>query len=153
MKEQKVQIPLTNQEFLKAVSNSFHEFVDSGTSRSTAKLKPLHGAIARDIAAKLGHGYSVMAQGYGDDREAYIKGRYMNKKVDITILKGKEKVAGIAVKFVMQNYAQNSNWKNRARETLYSGCLLTLLDTKKRATKVAIKLTPARAILTGDFFS
>ena len=29
-------------------------------------------------------------------------------------------------------------WKNRARETLYSGCLLTLLDTKKRATKVAI---------------
>ena len=45
-----------------------------------------------------------------------------------------------------------SRWKNRARETLYSGCLLTLLDTKKRATKVAIKLTPARAILTGDFF-
>lgn len=44
------------------------------------------------------------------------------------------------------------SWKNRARETLYSGCLLTLLDTKKRATKVAIKLTPARAILTGDFF-
>ena len=43
-------------------------------------------------------------------------------------------------------------WKNRARETLYSGCLLTLLDAKKRATKVAIKLTPARAILTGDFF-
>ncbi|MBR5568051.1 MAG: hypothetical protein IKW27_04845, partial [Bacteroidales bacterium] len=43
-------------------------------------------------------------------------------------------------------------WKNRARETLYSGCLLTLLVTKKRSTKVAIKLTPARAILTGDFF-
>ena len=46
----------------------------------------------------------------------------------------------------------DDSWKNRARETLYSGCLLTLLDTKKRATKVAIKLTPARAILTGDFF-
>ena len=44
------------------------------------------------------------------------------------------------------------NWKNRARETLYSGCLLTLLVTKKRSTKVAIKLTPARVILTGDFF-
>ena len=43
-------------------------------------------------------------------------------------------------------------WKNRARETLYSGCLLTLLVTKKRSTKVAIKLTPARVILTGDFF-
>ena len=38
------------------------------------------------------------------------------------------------------------NWKNRARETLYSGCLLTLLVTKKRSTKVAIKLTPARVI-------
>ena len=46
-----------------------------------------------------------------------------------------------------------SDWKNRARETLYSGCLLTLLVTKKRSTKVAIKLTPARVILTGDFFS
>ena len=44
------------------------------------------------------------------------------------------------------------HWKNRARETLYSGCLLTLLVTKKRSTKVAIKLTPARVILTGDFF-
>ena len=43
-------------------------------------------------------------------------------------------------------------WKNRARETLDSGCLLTLLVTKKRSTKVAIKLTPARVILTGDFF-
>ena len=51
-----------------------------------------------------------------------------------------------------ENIFKRYVWKNRARETLYSGCLLTLLDTKKRATKVAIKLTPARAILTGDFF-
>lgn len=104
---------------MKAVSNSFHEFVDSGTSRSTAKLKPLHGAIARDIAAKLGNGYSVMAQGYGDDRESDIEGRYMDKKVDITVLKGRKKVAGIAVKFVMQNYAQNSNnyFENMLGET------------------------------------
>ena len=49
----------------------------------------------------------------------------------------------------LRKYAK---WKNRARETLYSGCLLTLLVTKKRSTKVAIKLTPARVILTGDFF-
>ena len=119
MKAQAVQIPLTNQEFLKAVSNSFHEFIDSGTSRSTAKLKPLHGAIASDIAAKLGNGFSVMAQGYGNDKESDIKGRYMDKKVDITILKGRKKVAGIAVKFVMQNYAQNSNnyFENMLGET------------------------------------
>ena len=101
------------------ISQSFGEFIESGTSRSTAKLKPLHGAIARDIAAKLGHGYSVMAQGYGDDKEADIKGRYMDKKVDITVLKGRRKVAGIAVKFVMQNYAQNSNnyFENMLGET------------------------------------
>ena len=49
-------------------------------------------------------------------------------------------------------FGKSHIWKNRARETLYSGCLLTLLVTKKRSTKVAIKLTPARVILTGDFF-
>ena len=60
-----------------------------------------------------------MAQGYGDDRESDIEGRYMDKKVDITVLKGGKKVAGIAVKFVMQNYAQNSNnyFENMLGET------------------------------------
>lgn len=97
-----------NQEFLKAVSNSFKIFLEIGTSRSTAKLKPLHGTIARHIAEKLGSGYLVHAQGYGKGKEIAMSGRYIDKKVDIAITKDNMPVAGIGVKFVMQNYSQNS---------------------------------------------
>ena len=43
---------LTNQTFLNIIQTSFMEFIKCGTSRSTAKLKPLHGAIASDIASR-----------------------------------------------------------------------------------------------------
>ena len=112
---------LTNPQFLEKVKASFKEFINSGTSRSTAKLKPLHGAIASDIASRLGADYKVWAQGYAEDREKKIDGRYMDKMVDITIenIKIKKTVAGIAVKFVMQNYSQNSNnyFENMLGET------------------------------------
>lgn len=112
---------LTNQQFLDNIQTSFKEFISSGTSRSTAKLKPLHGAIARDIASRLGNNYKVWSQGYADDKEKEIGGRYIDKKVDITIedIKTNKPVAGIAVKFVMQNYSQNSNnyFENMLGET------------------------------------
>lgn len=115
---------LTNQEFLMVISQSFGEFIESGTSRSTAKLKPLHGAIAKDLAQRLGNSYDVWSQGYGFDREAEIKGRYMEKKVDITIKRNNTSIAGIAVKFVMQNYSQNSNnyFENMLGETANIRC-------------------------------
>ena len=102
---------LTNQVILEKILDSFKSFVSIGISRSTAKLKPLHGAITHDIANRLGANYIVKSQGYGDDREASIKGRYVDKMVDITIKNRhtQKDVAGIAVKFVMQNYSQNSN--------------------------------------------
>lgn len=124
MKKFEITHPMDNQMFLNAVSNAFEAFVESGTSRSTAKLKPLHGSIAQDIAIKLGNQYIVKSQGYGDDKEASIGGRYMDKKVDITVEKKNingtmQVVAGIAVKFVMQNYSQNSNnyFENMLGET------------------------------------
>ena len=57
--------------------------------------------------------------GFGDERESSIPGRYMEKKVDITISRGRKPVAGVAVKFVMQNYSQNSNnyFENMLGET------------------------------------
>ena len=100
---------LSNKDFLKAVSKAFEEFLNSGTSRSTAKIKPLHGAIAKDIATRLGRRFKIFSQGYGNDKESTICGRYMDKMVDITITKKGEAIAGIGVKFVMQNYSQNSN--------------------------------------------
>lgn len=60
---------MTNQDFLTAVSNSFNAFINSGSSRSNAKLKPLHGAIAYDIATRLGKHYSVFSLGYSKGKE------------------------------------------------------------------------------------
>lgn len=112
---------MNNQIFLQKIQDSFRTFIEIGTSRSTAKLKPLHGAIAQDIADRLGYRYIIKSQGYGDDREASIKGRYVDKMVDITIKdkNAQKDVAGIAVKFVMQNYSQNSNnyFENMLGET------------------------------------
>ena len=115
---------LTNEEFLKIISRSFEAFLDKGTSRSTDKLKPLHGAIARDIANRLGPEYVVWSQGYWHDKEAEVEGRYVSKRVDITVKKKDKVVAGIAVKFVMQNYSQNSNnnFENMLGETANIRC-------------------------------
>lgn len=115
---------LNNADFLHVISDSFGAFLYKGTSRSTDKLKPLHGAIARDIAQRLGDGYDVWSQGFLHDKEADMQGRYVNKKVDITIKQGGKPVAGIAVKFVMQNYSQNSNnyFENMLGETANIRC-------------------------------
>lgn len=112
---------LSNQQFLDKILTSFKEFISCGTSRSTAKLKPLHGAIALDISTLLGDNYKVYSQGFGDGRERKISGRYIDKMVDITIedIENQRPVAGIGVKFVMQNYSQNSNnyFENMLGET------------------------------------
>ncbi len=109
MDERSVSYPLTNQGFLQVVSNSFCRFLLKGTSRSTDKLKPLHGAIAKDLHLRMGKEYDVVSKGYLYNKEMQVRGRYVDKWVDITVLKGGKAVAGIGVKFVMQNYSQNSN--------------------------------------------
>lgn len=110
-----------NHQFLERIKEAFKEFIKSGTSRSTAKLKPLHGTIASNLAEKLGNQYKVYAQGYEGGKEKTIQGRYLEKRVDIVIedLVSQKTVAGIAVKFVMQNYSQNSNnyFENMLGET------------------------------------
>lgn len=110
---------MDNQGFLAAIEHSFVEFVKCGTSRSTRKLVPLHGAIARDMHERLGDGYFIMSQGFSGNKEGTISGRYMDKKVDVAISKADKPVCGIAVKFVMQNYSQNSNnyFENMLGET------------------------------------
>lgn len=116
--------PDKNHEFLNVITASFNEFLKCATSRSTAKLKPLHGFVAADIAKRLGSGYTVFSQGYGNGKEASVKGRYADKRVDITIKKDNNPIAGIAVKFVMQNYSQNSvnYFENMLGETANIRC-------------------------------
>lgn len=114
---------MDNREFLDTISSSFKMFLQTG-SRSNEKLKILHKAIANDILERLGNEYSVSSLGVGDGKEDTIKGRYIDKKVDITISKDGEPVAGIGVKFVMQNYSQNSNnyFENMLGETANIRC-------------------------------
>ena len=101
MKEQPISFPLTNAEFLKVISNSFCRFLRVETSRSPEKLKPLHGAIAADLSRRLGEGYHVCSQGFGLGEEFTVRGRYVPKRVDITIFKQDKVAAGVAVKFVI----------------------------------------------------
>ncbi len=110
---------MTNEEFLEVVKESFTTYLSVGTSRSTAKLKTLHGHIANDLENLLGKEFTIKSQGYGNDKEGSIDGRYYPKNVDITILKNGKPVAGYAVKFVMRNYSQNSNnyFENMLGET------------------------------------
>ena len=100
---------MTNEDFQNVIETSFTAFLSCGTSRSTQKLIPLHGAIAHDMHERLGDGYEIQSQGYANGKEGTITGRYMNKKVDITILRQGTPIGGIAVEFVMQNFSQNAN--------------------------------------------
>ena len=100
---------MTNDEFLQVIKKSFGVYLDVRTSRSTAKLKPLHGSIAKDLQQKFGSEFTVHSQGFGDDKEHKIDGRYYSKNVDLTVERNGIPVAGYAVKFVVRNYAQNSN--------------------------------------------
>lgn len=111
-----------DKNFLDKIGEANKLFILSPSgSRSTAKLKPIHGVIAKDIADMIGDNYEVISQGYGEDKEKKVNGRYSDKNVDIAIIdKQTEKVvSSIAVKFVMQNYSQNSKnyFENMLGET------------------------------------
>lgn len=109
---------MNNSEFLKILTDAFLKFLHTG-SRSNEKLKILHGAIAKDLHERLDADYQIQSLGFGSGHESIIQGRYIEKAVDITVLHGQKPIAGIGVKFVMQNYSQNSNnyFENMLGET------------------------------------
>ncbi|MDD4157349.1 MAG: hypothetical protein PHY08_12330 [Candidatus Cloacimonetes bacterium] len=104
--------------FLDTIKESFLTSLETGP-RSNEKLKVLHGFIANDLQSRLGSKYVVKSLGFKEGKEGVITGRYMDKNVDITVQKDGKNVAGIAVKFVMSNYSQNSNnyFENMLGET------------------------------------
>lgn len=101
-----------NSAFLETIKLSFYKYLKTDP-RSNEKLKILHGKIAEDLFCLLnieGRGqYTIQSLGYGDGKEGKIPGRYMEKKVDIAVSYKGTVIAGVAVKFVMSNYSQNSN--------------------------------------------
>ncbi|WP_322961033.1 hypothetical protein RRG43_00440 [Mycoplasmopsis cynos] len=110
---------MMNKSFRKAISLSFSKYLKTN-SRSNQKLVILHGKIANDLQVLLGNLYKVKSLGINDNKETKIIGKYIDKKVDITIVNSNEKpIAGIAVKFVMSNFFQNANnyFENMLGET------------------------------------
>ena len=99
---------MTNDKFLEVLRDSFKVYLET-SARSNKKLEILHGAIAEDLSQRLGAGYQIKSLGYGTGKEAKINGRYMEKAVDISIFKKEKALGGIAVKYIMSNYSQNSN--------------------------------------------
>ena len=114
---------MDNEAFLSAINSSFQAYLKTG-ARSNEKLKVLHGFIAGALSEKLGQDFKIASLGWGEGKEQIIKGRYINKNVDIVVSRGDNVVAGIAVKFVMSNYAQNSNnyFENMLGETANIRC-------------------------------
>lgn len=109
---------MNNTEFLAKTKESFYKYLETGP-RSNEKLKVLHGAIAKDLKERLGEEYEVHSLGYGNSKEENMTGRYMKKRVDISIEKENEIIGAIALKFIMRNYSQNSNnyFENMLGET------------------------------------
>ena len=114
---------MSNQAFLHTINKSFQKYLESG-ARSNEKLKILHGYIANELASRLGSDYEIASLGYGAGKEQNISGKYIDKNVDITINQGGKPIAGIAVKYVMSNYSQNSNnyFENMLGETANIRC-------------------------------
>lgn len=110
---------MNNSEFLAVLKESFLTYLRTGAS-SNEKLKILHGAVSKDIYQRLGEAkYRVASLGWGNGTEAIMRGRYAEKAVDITVFENGVPIAGIAVKYVMSNYSQNSNnyFENMLGET------------------------------------
>ncbi|MCI8911341.1 MAG: hypothetical protein HFE33_01695 [Clostridia bacterium] len=100
---------MNNFQFLGVLKKSFITYLQTG-ARSNKKLEILHGAISEDLNERLNDkNYSVYSLGYGLGKEHKIVGRYVDKAVDITIAENNVPIAGIAVKYIMSNYSQNSN--------------------------------------------
>ena len=110
---------MNNSQFLKILKESFITYLKTG-ARSNKKLEILHGAISQDLHERLNdRKYYVYSLGYGLGKEHKISGRYVDKTVDITVTENNAPIAGVAVKFVMSNYSQNSNnyFENMLGET------------------------------------
>jgi len=109
---------MNNLQFSQLVGKSFIRFLET-SAHSNEKLKILHGKIATDIKNKLGQDYEIKSLGLDEGKEGKMLGRYMKKTVDILILKNGIDIAGVGVKFVMNNYSQNSNnyFENMLGET------------------------------------
>ncbi|MDD4251437.1 MAG: hypothetical protein PHX27_04565 [Candidatus ainarchaeum sp.] len=114
---------MNNKEFLNVLEKSYNIYLKT-SARSNKKLEVLHGEIAKDLSGKLGKAYKVKSLGFEEGKEGKVNGRYMEKAVDISVYKDSQSLGGIAVKYIMSNYSQNSNnyFENMLGETANLRC-------------------------------
>lgn len=110
---------MNNKEFNKILKESFCTYLIT-SARSNEKLKILHGFIANKLKNSFNN-ENILVHSINKDggQEKKMNGLFMNKKVDIVISKNNKDICGIAIKFVMSNYFQNSNnyFENMLGET------------------------------------
>ncbi|UUD34845.1 hypothetical protein NPA07_03410 [Mycoplasmopsis caviae] len=100
---------MTNNDFLEMINASFIDYLESKSgSRSTKKLKKLHSFFADAIKQRIGSEYIIMSQDNFGGKEYNAEGRYTKKFCDIAILKNERVISSIEIKFVVENYKQNS---------------------------------------------
>lgn len=114
---------MNNNRFDLILKTAFLKYLETG-ERSNEKLKIIHGFIKTTIEKLLPNNYNVYSLSDSkSSEEKVISGIYMDKNIDISVFKyakGNEVPQfGIAVKFVMSNYSQNSNnyFENMLGET------------------------------------
>lgn len=94
-------------EFLKALSQSFKNYLDYG-ARSSEKLKPIHLFLANTLQSIFGKDYETHYLGE-NSKELTIEGKYYPKDIDVTVTHKENPIFCLGLKFVTSNYKQNAN--------------------------------------------
>lgn len=113
-----------NHLFLETIKKSFRIFLNTH-SRSNEKLKELHSNVKSHLLEKMKkegidiQKIKIISLDKNNKEEDKICGRYYEKKVDISIRNEMGPIGAIGLKFVMNNYKQNSNnyFENMLGET------------------------------------
>jgi len=92
-------------EFCKALSLTFANYIKYG-ARSNKKLKPVHSWIGQEISNRIDNSYSV--HWVDHPKEDTIEGKYLPKRVDVSVLKKGVSKGVVSFKFVTSNYSQNN---------------------------------------------
>lgn len=101
---------------LDAIGLSYSNYIEFG-ARSNKKLIPLHHEITSIMMDIFGSEYQFFS--YDHHGELKVVGKYYDKDIDITVVKGSQIVCCVGVKFITSNYKQNANnyFENMMGET------------------------------------
>ncbi len=105
--------------FIVAVQEAYQR-AQSGSVRSTERIRVLHGWVQKEIVNQIGDAYEVC--GLNDNRESReekVQGWYYPKNVDVSVKRDDNVIGVVSFKLVNSNYKQNANnyFENQMGET------------------------------------